>query len=229
MTSKAFHLLRVTTTYKTALSLSHHHNVIPRIQVWKDTSSIHRSITSRWREFSTTNNPPLQKSGSSNLPPRPKPPPEDEIEESFLKGSGPGGQKINKTNSAVQLKHLPTGLVIKCQATRSRSQNRTIARQLLADKLDDLNRGEDSRSSVVGEFKRKKKASSAKKSRRKYRKLEGEKELVDAEVLEGGEEEAETDILLKEELPEKGIETTNKDRDSVDTVVLDRKEGHTRI
>ncbi|KAI5862758.1 RF-1 domain-containing protein [Durotheca rogersii] len=116
---------------------------------------------------------------NSNFPPRPKPPPEDEIEESFLKGSGPGGQKINKTNSAVQLKHLPTGLVVKCQATRSRSQNRTIARELLADRLDRLDRGDESRAAVVGEVHRRRKASSAKKSRRKYRKLDQEQDQQD--------------------------------------------------
>ncbi|KAI1498513.1 RF-1 domain-containing protein [Biscogniauxia marginata] len=126
------------------------------------------------RHFRTGTSPLL--GSSKNLPPRPKPPPEDEIEESFLKGSGPGGQKINKTNSAVQLKHLPTGLVVKSQATRSRSQNRTIARQLLADKLDDLARGGQSRAAVVGEVRRKKKASAAKKSRRKYRKLTGQED-----------------------------------------------------
>lgn len=175
-----------------------------------------------------------------NYPPRPKPPPDEEIDESFLKGSGPGGQKIvrpvftcpfpsfspgtyfhhtishstlshiknksrqetwvnsqpapkqqNKTNSAVQLKHLPSGIVVKCQATRSRTQNRVIARQLLADKLDQLTRGDDCRAAVVGQFKRKKKASSAKKSRRKYRKLEEEKEgrMTAAEPGEDGEEE----------------------------------------
>ncbi|KAI1663070.1 RF-1 domain-containing protein [Daldinia decipiens] len=152
------------------------------------------AIASRPSSFSAS--PPLLK--NTNLPPRPKPPPEEDIEESFLKGSGPGGQKINKTNSAVQLKHLPTGLVVKSQATRSRSQNRVIARQLLADKLDDLARGGESRSAVVGEFKRKKKASSAKKSRRKYRKLDGEKQQVQAgtalqeeEALEEEEEEEE--------------------------------------
>ncbi|KAL2760788.1 hypothetical protein ACRALDRAFT_1066763 [Sodiomyces alcalophilus JCM 7366] len=106
------------------------------------------------------------------MPSRPKPPPDDEIEESYLKGSGPGGQKINKTSSAVQLKHIPTGIVVKSQATRSRSQNRKIARQILADKLDVLLNGEQSRSAIVGEDKRKKAASAAKKSRRKYRKLE---------------------------------------------------------
>ncbi|OTA87660.1 hypothetical protein M434DRAFT_399400 [Hypoxylon sp. CO27-5] len=139
---------------------------------------------------------------NTNLPPRPKPPPEEEIEESFLKGSGPGGQKINKTNSAVQLKHLPTGIVVKSQATRSRSQNRTIARQLLADKLDQLARGDQSRSAVVGEFKRKKKASSAKKSRRKYRKLEEEKQAkaTQQDTVED-ESEFEEEYLLDQERP----------------------------
>ncbi|KAI1214865.1 RF-1 domain-containing protein [Annulohypoxylon truncatum] len=141
----------------------------------------------------------------TNLPPRPKPPPEEEIEEAFLKGSGPGGQKINKTNSAVQLKHIPTGLVVKSQATRSRSQNRKIARQLLADKLDQIARGDQSRSAVVGEFKRKKKASSAKKSRRKYRKLEEEKaRAAGEETLEGEEEVDEEDGEYEEDAPDEG-------------------------
>ncbi|KAI2641888.1 RF-1 domain-containing protein [Hypomontagnella submonticulosa] len=141
------------------------------------------------------------------MPPRPKPPPEEEIEESFLKGSGPGGQKINKTNSAVQLKHLPTGIVVKSQATRSRSQNRTIARQLLADKLDQLERGDQSRSAVVGEFKRKQKASSAKKSRRKYRKLEEEKQARGAEQ----ETIEETDDLDEHSVDIQEADTKHKD------------------
>ncbi|KAI1458365.1 RF-1 domain-containing protein [Annulohypoxylon moriforme] len=149
-----------------------------------------RTPTIAPRLFLCTSGPLLK---HTNLPPRPKPPPEEEIEESFLKGSGPGGQKINKTNSAVQLKHIPTGIVIKSQATRSRSQNRNIARQLLADKLDQLSRGDQSRSSVVGEFKRKKKASSAKKSRRKYRKLEEDKARAAGEEILEGEEEVDED------------------------------------
>ncbi|GAB1315018.1 hypothetical protein MFIFM68171_05228 [Madurella fahalii] len=124
------------------------------------------------------------------MPPRPKPPPEDEIEESFLKGSGPGGQKINKTNSAVQLKHIPTGIVIKSQATRSRSQNRKIARDLLAAKLDELTNGPQSRTAIVSETKKKRAASAAKKSRRKYKKLAEEKEAAAAAV----EDDTEVDV-----------------------------------
>ncbi|EJT74149.1 peptidyl-tRNA hydrolase domain-containing protein [Gaeumannomyces tritici R3-111a-1] len=89
---------------------------------------------------------------------------------------------LNKTNSAVQLKHIPTGLVVKCQATRSRDQNRKIARDLLAAKLDVMFNGEQSRQAIVADSKRKKKASAAKKSKRKYRKLEeqGKEEDDDA-------------------------------------------------
>ncbi|OIW29669.1 hypothetical protein CONLIGDRAFT_338992 [Coniochaeta ligniaria NRRL 30616] len=109
------------------------------------------------------------------MPARPKPPPEEDIEEYFIHGSGPGGQKINKTASAVQLKHIPTGIVVKSQATRSREQNRKIARELLAAKLDILANGEQSRTAIVGSFKKKRADSAAKKARRKYRKLEEEK------------------------------------------------------
>lgn len=90
----------------------------------------------------------------------------------------------NKTSSAVQLKHIPTGIVVKSQATRSRSQNRKIARELLAQKIDDLQNGDQSRSAIVGEVKRKKAASAAKKSKRKYRKLEEEKAEEAQEVAD---------------------------------------------
>ena len=81
----------------------------------------------------------------------------------------------NKTSSAVQLKHIPTGLVVKSQATRSREQNRKIARDLLASKLDDLRNGDQSRSAIVGDIRKKKADNAARKRRRKYRKLEDEK------------------------------------------------------
>ena len=100
---------------------------------------------------------------------------ENEITESFLKGSGPGGQKINKTSSAVQLKHGPTGIVVKCQETRSREQNRKFARQILGERLDELEKGDQSRTAIKTERARTKKASAAKKSRRKYKKLDDEK------------------------------------------------------
>jgi protein subunit release factor B len=81
----------------------------------------------------------------------------------------------NKTNSAVQIIHKPSGVVVKCQATRSQSQNEKIARQLLADKVEAREKGEDSRAALKVEAARKKKASKMKKSRRKYRDLSEEK------------------------------------------------------
>ena len=124
---------------------------------------------------------------AAQLPPRPVVRDED-LEESYLKGSGPGGQKINKTSSAVQLKHIPTGVVVKSQATRSRTQNRKIARRILAEKLEDAEKGPESRNALKGEIKRKKKASKMKKARRKYKNLES----ADSE-----EENLEKDIAAK--------------------------------
>lgn len=100
----------------------------------------------------------------------------------------PGQQ--NKTNSAVQLKHIPTGIVVKCQDTRSREQNRKLAREHLAEKIDDLLNGDQSRSAVVARLKARKKSSAAKKSRRKHRDVaEGR------EQAEEGEEEDDDEVL----------------------------------
>ncbi|ODQ79322.1 hypothetical protein BABINDRAFT_161732 [Babjeviella inositovora NRRL Y-12698] len=115
---------------------------------------------------------------ANKLPPRPKITPETELvlKEVFLKGgSGAGGQKINKTNSKVQLTHLPTGLVVTNQATRSRDQNRKIARMILAQKLQDMESPETSRTAVLIERKQKIKASKQKGSNRKQREIEEER------------------------------------------------------
>lgn len=104
---------------------------------------------------------------------------EGEITESFLRGTGPGGQKINKTSSAVQLKHLPTGIVVKCQGTRSREQNRKDARRLLGEKLEEIEKGDQSRTATKAERARIKKASASKKTKRKYRKLDEGKDEPD--------------------------------------------------
>jgi len=104
----------------------------------------------------------------------------------------------NKTNSAVQLTHIPTGIVVKSQATRSRSQNHNIARRILAEKIELLEKGEDSRAAKKIERARKKKASSMKKSRRKYKKLEEEKQTatdVDADQIGDVDEEREDDSI----------------------------------
>lgn len=62
---------------------------------------------------------------------------ESDILEKFIHGGGKGGQKINKTASAVYLKHRPTGIEVKCQSSRSQLLNRFLARRILADKVEE--------------------------------------------------------------------------------------------
>ncbi|AOS44835.1 Peptide chain release factor 1 [Lacunisphaera limnophila] len=60
----------------------------------------------------------------------------DEVEECFIRGAGAGGQKINKTSSTVRLRHLPTGVEVRCQRERNQSVNRLLAWTDLAEKLE---------------------------------------------------------------------------------------------
>jgi len=70
---------------------------------------------------------------------------EDNFVEKFITGSGSGGQKINKTASCVYLKHLPTGIEVKCQQQRSRELNRYIARRELCERLEEIRDGKKSK------------------------------------------------------------------------------------
>jgi protein subunit release factor B len=67
-----------------------------------------------------------------------------DIEEQFVRGSGHGGQKINKTSNAVRLKHVPTSIEVKVQRHREREKNRMSAYKLLINKIEELIRGEES-------------------------------------------------------------------------------------
>ncbi|KAL9106791.1 MAG: hypothetical protein Q9227_008213 [Pyrenula ochraceoflavens] len=147
-------------------------------------TTIHASF---YRHFTTT---PTHRSKPKQRqnPPRPKLP-DEEIHLSYLKGSGPGGQKINKTASAVQLTHIPTGVVVKSQETRSQSQNHNIAKRILAERVDELKKGGESWVAKRREEDSRRKRSAGKKKRRKYRKLEGEKaDTGDGKDEEEGEE-----------------------------------------
>jgi protein subunit release factor B len=61
---------------------------------------------------------------------------EDDIEENFIRSSGPGGQKTNKTSSCVCLHHIPTDITVKCQKERSQPLNRFFARRILLDQIE---------------------------------------------------------------------------------------------
>jgi len=69
---------------------------------------------------------------------------EKDIEETFVRSGGAGGQHVNKTSTCVHLKHLPTGLAVKFQKSRSQSMNRFYARRQLCELLENSQLGKDS-------------------------------------------------------------------------------------
>ncbi|XP_077291076.1 mitochondrial translation release factor in rescue [Arctopsyche grandis] len=69
---------------------------------------------------------------------------EKDIEEKFVRGSGPGGSAVNKNSNCAVITHKPSGIVIKCHQSRSLDDNRKIARQMLISKLDDIQNGNQS-------------------------------------------------------------------------------------
>jgi len=69
---------------------------------------------------------------------------EEEIRESFIRSGGKGGQHVNKVSTCVYLKHIPTGIEVKCQEDRSQSLNRYRARVLLVKKIDQMIKGRES-------------------------------------------------------------------------------------
>ena len=66
---------------------------------------------------------------------------ESDIEETFVRSGGHGGQNVNKTSTCVMLLHRPSGTQVKCQETRQQGLNRFIARRLLLDKIEEKQKG----------------------------------------------------------------------------------------
>ena len=69
---------------------------------------------------------------------------ESDIIERFVRSRGHGGQNVNKVSTCVYLKHLPSGIEVKCQQERSQSLNRFLARRLLVEKIEQLVMGKES-------------------------------------------------------------------------------------
>lgn len=66
---------------------------------------------------------------------------EEDLKENFIRSSGPGGQKVNKTSSCVFLRHIPTGITVKCQESRYQSLNRFFAYRRLLDQIERRQKG----------------------------------------------------------------------------------------
>jgi len=100
---------------------------------------------------------------------------EEDIEESFIRSSGKGGQHVNKTSTCVQLKHIPTGIEVKCQEERSQSLNRYRARVLLAKKIEGIIKGAESEE--------RQKIEKIRRQKRKRSKRAKEKMLADKAIV----------------------------------------------
>jgi len=87
---------------------------------------------------------------------------EHDLEEKFIKSQGKGGQKVNKSSTCVFIKHIPTGVSVKCQKTRNQNLNRFLARRELVEKIAQIYHPEES--------KKNKKIEKIKKQKRKRRK-----------------------------------------------------------
>src|SRR6185436_8837421 len=87
---------------------------------------------------------------------------EADIEESFVRSGGHGGQNVNKTSTCVMLLHRPTGFQVKCQDTRQQGLNRFLARKLLLDKIEeDRKRRADAERARLEKLRRQKRGRSA--------------------------------------------------------------------
>ena len=96
---------------------------------------------------------------------------ESDLVEDFVRGSGAGGQKINKTSVVVTLHHVPTGIAVRCQETRSQAMNRFFARRILVEKIEErLFKKQSEKQHAIEKVKRQKRKRS---KRAKEKMLEG--------------------------------------------------------
>lgn len=97
---------------------------------------------------------------------------EEDLDESFILGGGPGGQKTNKTSNVVRLAHEPSGLMVRCGETRSRETNRWLARRTLAELILEREQG---RKSAARQAREKIRRQKRRRSRRQQQRMLDEK------------------------------------------------------
>jgi peptide chain release factor len=99
---------------------------------------------------------------------------EEDLEETFIRSSGPGGQHVNKTSTCVRLLHRPSGLSVKVQRSRSQGLNRFLARRLLADRLEQQLRGAESSQALQRDKIRRQKQRRVRRTKQRRRAQESE-------------------------------------------------------
>jgi peptide chain release factor len=107
---------------------------------------------------------------------------EEDLIETYVRGTGPGGQKINKTSNRVVLVHVPTQIKVECQDTRSLQQNRNLARKRLLLKLDEYINGSQSKASIKAQEASTKKSKSLARSKARLERKRQAKQEQDSQV-----------------------------------------------
>jgi protein subunit release factor B len=103
---------------------------------------------------------------------------EQDLVEQFVRGSGSGGQKRNKTSSCVVLRHVPSGIEVRCQKERSQAMNRFFARRELCDRMEKHLRGEVHAKDAATSKVRRQKARRARKTKVKLLELKVRRKSV---------------------------------------------------
>ena len=108
---------------------------------------------------------------------------ESDIIEKFIRSSAKGGQKVNKTSSCVYLRHLPTGIEVKCKGERYQNLNRVLARKILLDKIQrqKLKKAAEEKKRIAKlKRQKRKRSSSAKEKMLKAKRRHSEKKKIRA-------------------------------------------------
>ena len=115
---------------------------------------------------------------------------EEDLDESFIRSGGNGGQNVNKVSTCVVIVHKPSGLMVRCQQERSQGMNRFLARRLLADKIAEKIHGEISKKRAESEKLRRQKRKRSKRAKQKMlenKRFHGQKKAGRGKVDSRGE------------------------------------------
>ena len=115
---------------------------------------------------------------------------EEDLEESFIRSGGNGGQNVNKVSTCVVIVHKPSGMMVRCQQERSQGMNRFLARRLLADKIAEKIHGEISKKRAEAEKVRRQKRKRSRRAKQKMlenKRFHGQKKAGRARVDGRGE------------------------------------------
>lgn len=116
---------------------------------------------------------------------------EEDIEEKFIRSQGPGGQNVNKLSTCVYLRHLPSGIEVKCQEERSQALNRFLARRLLLKKIE---------SRILGKLSEERKRIEKIRRQKRRRSRRSKLKILEAKRLHSAKKSLRGGVRLSEEI-----------------------------